>query len=379
MNLHIFISKFVVIFENYFNFPLMRIEQLTFTRFIAAISIVIFHYAKDIPPFNFDFTSFLFQQANLGVSYFFILSGFVMIIAYWQKDKVPFLNFMKKRFARIYPVTFLAAVLLLSFKVLEYFLFPANSDLNLNDFLLSISLQQAWIPAKAMSFNTPAWSITVEWFFYLCFPFLFNRFYKHPKLWTFSIVTFLIWAFSQFILHYLLESSYYTGFPSASHSFIHYFPLLHLNEFLVGNISGILFLKFLKDKRKNYDFMILGLLLLAAIILKYNSHLNFHNGLLVVIFLPLILLISNNNGLLTKLSNLKCLVFLGEISFGIYILQKPIFMAVKGVFISLKWDEPILQFYISLLSLLLVSAVSFKYFEGPLRKKISNFSVSKSS
>jgi peptidoglycan/LPS O-acetylase OafA/YrhL len=95
--------------------------------------------------------------------------------------------------------------------------------------------------------------------------------------------------------------------------------------------------------------------------------------------LPLILLISNNNGLLTKLSNLKGLVFLGEISFGIYILQKPIFMAVKGVFISLKWDEPILQFYISLLSLLLVSAVSFKYFEGPLRKKISNFSVSKSS
>ena len=161
MNLHIFISKFVVIFENYFNFPLMRIEQLTFTRFIAAISIVIFHYAKDIPPFNFDFTSFLFQQANLGVSYFFILSGFVMIIAYWQKDKVPLLNFMKKRFARIYPVTFLAAVLLLCFKVLEYFLFPANSDLNLNDFLLSISLQQAWIPAKAMSFNTPAWSITV--------------------------------------------------------------------------------------------------------------------------------------------------------------------------------------------------------------------------
>jgi peptidoglycan/LPS O-acetylase OafA/YrhL len=147
----------------------------------------------------------------------------------------------------------------------------------------------------------------------------------------------------------------------------------------VGNISGILFLKFLKDKRKNYDFMILGLLLLAAIILKYNSHLHFHNGLLVVIFLPLILLISNNNGLLTKLSNLKGLVFLGEISFGIYILQKPIFMAVKGVFISLKWDEPILQFYISLLSLLLVSAVSFKYFEGPLRKKISNYSVLKRS
>ena len=101
----------------------MRIEQLTFTRFIAAISIVVFHYAKDIPPFNFDVTSFFFQQANLGVSYFFILSGFVMIIAYWHKDKVSFLSYMQKRFARIYPVTFLAAFLLLCFKIMEFSFF----------------------------------------------------------------------------------------------------------------------------------------------------------------------------------------------------------------------------------------------------------------
>ena len=160
----------------------MRVEQLTFTRFIAAISIVIFHYAKDVPPFNFDVISFLFNQANLGVSYFFILSGFVMIIAYGQKKNISFLSYMQKRFARIYPVTFLAAFLLLCLKSIEFFVFPEKSDLRITDFFLSISLQQAWIPSKAMSFNTPAWSITVEWFFYLCFPFLFNRFYKRPNL-----------------------------------------------------------------------------------------------------------------------------------------------------------------------------------------------------
>lgn len=349
----------------------MRIEQLTFTRFIAAISIVVFHYAKDISPFNFDLISFFFQQANLGVSYFFILSGFVMVIAYWNKEKVSFLAFMKKRFARIYPVTFLAALLLLCIKILEYYVFPDKSDLSVNDFLLSISLQQAWIPAKAMSFNTPAWSITVEWFFYMCFPFLFNRFYKQTNLWRLSTITFLTWAFSQYLLHYLLDSSFYSGFPSSSHSFIHYFPLLHLNEFLIGNVAGIVFVKYLKDKRSRNDFMILAVLLIAAFILKFNTTLSFHNGLLMVIFLPLILLISCNNGLFSKLSNLKILVFLGEISFGIYILQKPIFMAVKGVFTALKWHNPSLQFYTSLLCLMFVSAISFHYFETPLRKKIS--------
>ena len=102
----------------------MRVEQLTFTRFIAAISIVIFHYAKDVPPFNFDVISFLFNQANLGVSYFFILSGFVMIIAYGQKKNISFLSYMQKRFARIYPVTFLAAFFLLCLKSIDFFVFP---------------------------------------------------------------------------------------------------------------------------------------------------------------------------------------------------------------------------------------------------------------
>ena len=350
----------------------MRVEQLTFTRFIAAISIVIFHYAKDVPPFNFDVISFLFNQANVGVSYFFILSGFVMIIAYGQKKNISFLSYMQKRFARIYPVTFLAAFLLLCLKSIEFFVFPEKSDLRITDFFLSISLQQAWIPSKAMSFNTPAWSITVEWFFYLCFPFLFNRFYKRPNLKMLTATVLLVWFFSQYILHYLLDSNYYTGFPSASHSFIHYFPLLHLNEFLIGNVAGLVFIKYLNGQKKANDLTIIALLVVAAIVLQYNTTLSFHNGLLMLVFAPLILLISCNNGLFSKLSNLKFLIFLGEISFGIYILQKPIFMAIKGVFTAFNWYQPILQFYISLIGLLLVSALSYHYFENPLRRKISN-------
>ena len=183
-----------------------------------------------------------------------------MIIAYWHKSKAIFLIvYAKKRFARIYPVTFLAAFLLLCFKIMD-FLFPEKSDLSITDFFLGISLQQAWIPTKAMSFNTPAWSITVEWFFYLCFPFLFNRFYKRPNLKMLTFIVLLVWVFSQYILHYLLYSYYYTGFPSASHSFIHYFPLLHLNEFLIGNVAGLVFVKYLHTRKKANDLAIIALL-----------------------------------------------------------------------------------------------------------------------
>ena len=353
----------------------MRIEQLTFPRFLAAISIVIFHYGKEVFPFNTDWTSFLFSQANVGVSFFFILSGFVMVIAYWKKEKILPGRYFLKRFARVYPVCLLAAILLLALTVAEYFLFAENSDLNFVDFFLSISLLQAWIPSKALSFNTPAWSITVECFFYLLFPLLFNRFYKKFDFKKLITPILLIWLFSQFLLHYLIGSSFYSGHPSMSHSLIFYFPLMHLNEFLLGNLAALFFIDVLKDKAIKTDIYILLILILGALALKFNTQFSFHNGLLAVLFVPLILFISSNKGYFSKITNRSFFVFLGEISYGVYILQLPVFMGVKGVFVVLGIDNPMLLFYAGILILLIVSFLSYKYVETPLRNKISALRV----
>jgi peptidoglycan/LPS O-acetylase OafA/YrhL len=349
----------------------LRIEQLTFTRFLAAISIVVYHYAKDIFPFNSDDVSFLFKQANLGVSYFFILSGFVMVIAYWKKDKISISNYLLKRFARIFPVCLLATLILFGLKIAEYYLFPLKSDLNIYDFLLSLSLLQAWIPGKAMSFNTPAWSITVECFFYVIFPFVFNYLYKKYSFKRLFFPILLFWGLSQFIFHYLLNSSFYSMGPSPSHDFLYYNPILHLNQFLIGNLTALFYINWLKGFKLKTDLLILVAFLCIVFSLKYNTYLDFHNGLLMVFFVPLILFISSNNGYFKKINNLWFLVYLGEISYGVYILQKPIFLAFKAGFQVLKIDNPTFIFYTSLLALLIFSALSYKYVEGPLRKKIS--------
>jgi len=91
----------------------MRIEQLTFTRFIAAISIVIFHFGDGCYLFNNEYVSFLFTQANMGVSYFFILSGFVMTIAYSHKENFQLKEYLVNRIGRIYPLYFFSIVLVL--------------------------------------------------------------------------------------------------------------------------------------------------------------------------------------------------------------------------------------------------------------------------
>ena len=151
----------------------MRIEQLNFTRFIAAISIVIYHYGKEVSIFYNDYTSFIFRQANVGVSYFFILSGFIMIIAYGTREKINFLKYLNNRFARIYPVYLLAILLILGIKLFK--------NIDKIDLILNLSMLQSWIHNKALTLNYPGWSLSVELFFYLTFPLLFNYFYSKKK------------------------------------------------------------------------------------------------------------------------------------------------------------------------------------------------------
>lgn len=341
----------------------MRLEQLTFTRFLAAILIVIFHYGNNVFPFNFGVTGFLFGQANIGVSYFFILSGFVMIIAYGSRDKIEFYSYIKKRFARIYPVYFLAILLLFSNFVV------VGRNIDCKGLALNVLLLQSWIPGFALSFNTPGWSLAVEMFFYICFPFLFNIIYKKQVIKKLIIPVLAFFIASQVVLHVLLHTSFNKDFLLKAHDLIFYFPLMHLSEFLVGNVAGLLFLKGIKGR--NYDFPIIALIFLVGILLRLDVGINFHNGMLAFIFVPLIILISANNGFLTRVSKNKGLVFLGEISYGIYILQKPVYGWINYIMKHLSISNPNAIFYTALMVLLLLSAISYKFFETPLRNLIN--------
>ena len=341
----------------------MRLEQLTFTRFLAAILVVVFHYGKNVFPFSHDAINLLLRQATIGVSYFFILSAFVMIIAYNNKDKIEFWDYMKRRFARIYPVFFLAIIILLVYFVI------LGRPIEYKGLILNITMVQSWIPGFALSFNGPGWSLAVEMFFYLFFPFLFNRFYKRYSYKKLIVPILIFFIVSQIALHFMLYSSFYTGFPSKSHDLIFYSPLMHLSEFLIGNLAGMFFLKGIKVR--NYDFPIIILVVFIVVLLKMKTGINFHNGMLAFVFVPMIILISANNGFISRISNYKTSVFLGEISFGIYILQKPVYTWINSIMKYFNIDNTNVIFYVFLSVLLISSAICYKFFETPLRKLIN--------
>lgn len=343
----------------------MRVEQLTFTRFIAAVLIVIFHYGKDSFLFNNPYLEFVIKNSAVFVSYFFMLSGFVMMIAYYNKSKINAFEYFKNRFARIYPLYILGIVLVLIISIL-------NNEVNILDLFLNIFMIQSWIPAKALTLNVPGWSISVEIFFYLLFPFLFNVVYKKWSTKAVTISIFVFWFISQIIFQ-LMFLKPIANFPISTSDLL-YFPLLHLNEFLIGNLAAIYFLNN-RNAKGRFDLAILIMLALIIIALKFPSGLNYHNGMLAVFFVPLIILLSLNTGVLTTILQHRTFVFLGEISFGIYLLQYPIWLWIsdyrlKKYFQLDREEDYTLAFLIRFLILLLAAIVSYKFIEIPFRNKI---------
>lgn len=343
----------------------MRIEQLTFTRFVAAISIVIFHYGQNSILFNNQYVSFVFKQANVGVSYFFILSGFVMIVAYQNENKINFAEFIKNRLARIYPVYILAIFIILGIKIF--------SDINFKDLLLNILMIQSWVPGKALTINNPGWSLSVELFFYSIFPFLVNKVYRKQKLNNITIWIVLFWIISQILFQLITRNS--IKVPYYEIKDVLYNPIMHLNEFLVGNLTGLFFIRKLGSKQNNYTPVIVLIIVTLLVLLKFPIGLNFHNGFLCLLFVPLILLISLSNDKITKAFTTSNFVFLGEISFGIYILQAPVWTIfsdyrLEKYFSIHKESDSTISFLIRLIILIICSSLSYRYFEKPLRNKL---------
>ncbi|WP_084694481.1 acyltransferase family protein [Chryseobacterium vrystaatense] len=341
----------------------MKISQITFTRFLAALAIVISHFNKDMFVYKTDYIADIFLKANVGVSYFFILSGFIMIVAYHKKQKIGYLEYYKNRFARIYPLYVLGLLL---------YLVTRYSGFSVGNALLYLLGLQSWIPGKAMILNFPGWSISVEFLFYLIFPLLYNYFYskKNKSIWIAAIV---LWVITQVFSHLFVASPSYKGPHTESHEFLYYFPLMHVSEFLVGNLAGLFFIN--NFKQRNYDIPVI-LIFAAIMIALIFVPLFYHNGLMAVLFIPLIILLSRNNGFVTKLFSLKPLEYLGEASYAVYITHIPVLYILREL---LKWEKYKLDintvFWIYLLILILMSILFYQFIEKPLRDYLKKVNI----
>ncbi|WP_045747359.1 acyltransferase family protein [Actinoplanes rectilineatus] len=111
---------------------------------------------------------FLFAPGAVGVSFFFILSGFVLMWA--SPDPVGWLRFCRRRFARVYPLHAVTAV----FALLLAFVTARNELPQPLVVLANLTLLQSWIPdfTVVQGLNSVSWTLSCEAFFYAVFPLL---------------------------------------------------------------------------------------------------------------------------------------------------------------------------------------------------------------
>ena len=316
----------------------MQIPQLTFTRFIAALLVLIFHGARSTFPFTIYPGRYLIEYGHIAVVYFFILSGFILAITYRSAlERTGKLNrnqFWIARLARIYPLYVFALLLTVFVQTTFYPVTVTPTQL-----LASLSLTQAWFPTLVTTLNGPGWSLSVEVFFYALFPLIF------PLLVALSNRTLAVLLVSSWVagvgLFYGLVNQPQPGQLSVEeyHNLLYYSPWVHLATFVNGCISGLLFWRYAwhhapSSGRNQLSWLLLGLGVLGLVIIVPQPQLMAYaqGGLLAPVFMLLITGLGlQTDTALTRLFSWQPFVYLGEISYGLYILQMPIIWLFKKV------------------------------------------------
>ncbi|MCA9003003.1 MAG: acyltransferase, partial [Planctomycetes bacterium] len=316
----------------------MRIESLTFLRFVAALVVVIFHFGRQAT----GWTGFPVAGPQM-VTFFFVLSGFVMAIAYGAKERVAVGPFLWARTARIFPV-YLAALALVVLSQLV-----RSKPVGAVELGLSVTLLQSWIPPFPTVLNSPGWSLSVEMFFYATLPGLilfFRPLRSRPGVLLGGVT--LFWFVTQCVLTFLLKREQQGG-SEALHDLVFYFPPSHLCSFAMGLAGGLVFMDRGWARSSGLSALIVSLVSGALVVYALDHQaqiedlvgvpLAFASSFYAPLFLVLILAVGSSRWMWSDWLAARPLVLLGEASYSLYILQVPIYqLFMRFVAPQLMWD-----------------------------------------
>src|SRR5260370_5698247 len=211
------------------------VDALTGLRFVAAFWVVVFHFLRPTElgiPLPESVLSIL-GSGYCGIGLFFALSGFVLSYVYTDLDPgdaIAKRNFSTARFARIYPVHVIGFVLAAPF-VIGHRMAISSGFAALAKCMVaavaSLTLTQAWFWPLAATWNAPAWTLSVEAFCYLLFPWIAARVRRLSSTELLGLA-FLMWCCA------MLAPTVWYFVPSLPRFLVLDFPLFHLPTFVAG-------------------------------------------------------------------------------------------------------------------------------------------------
>ncbi len=359
-----------------------RLPALTSLRFFAAFHVVIFHFQAMQVFLGPSWFQKLSSIGYVGVSFFFVLSGFILVYTYAGRPMI-LKDFWRARFARIYPAY------AFSLLVTAPFFFFAVLTMNIPFFawakahlkfvsVLVVSLLQAWVPPAALSWNAVAWSLSVEAFFYLLFPFLLLFFVRRSPAQLFLIaaaswLTSLALSISYVLLnpdHLSVVNSDVLG--AFWLNALKFHPLARLPEFLLGMACGFLFLRSRRESKLALRLVISGMA--AFVVVVYFSALIpypiLHTALLAPAFAAIVYAFALRPKWGAILEN-RLLVLCGDASYSLYLLHSMIIgMYFHNMTGQLRYQTP-LGVLVFVILAVTISALVYRFIEEPARRKLN--------
>lgn len=314
-----------------------RLPALTSLRFFAAFHVLLFHTQAMGAVFGPPWFRQLSSIGYVGVSFFFVLSGFILVYTYAGRPLVA-RDFWRARFARVYPAYVFGLLFTLPFFIwgaLHYneikvpFMAFEAAHLKVAA-ALEILLLQAWVPPAALSWNAVGWSLSVEAFFYLLFPALLVGYERLSRKKLFAIIV-ACWLASNAISGSYAwfkpdgishaDANVYTFWMNA----VKFLPLARLPEFLMGMAAGFLFLQAPRNERAALPLVAAGVLATAVVAAFSNKlpYVMIHTALLSPAFAAIVYGVAQQPRWAAILEN-RILVLFGEASYSMYLIHSTI-------------------------------------------------------
>ena len=303
-----------------------NIKPLTSIRFFAALYVALYHFVR---PYSAWGRLGTFMSAGyIGVSYFFILSGFILTYTHAQEYQSGYgkpSRFYIARLARVYPV-YLVSMILAAYVSRGEF----HNPIHVAAYLIDLVMLQSWSIRVVNFFNVPAWSLSTEVFFYLLFPFLVLR--LRPSTRAKAALGFATcWALALlaplFCLHVYPSASWHEevarNAPGVDQVFrVRRLPILAVPQFLAGISLGWFYLqRGLSDRLSS--ILAATSVLSLGVCLFFSNHIPFillHNGVLLPLYAMLLLGLCGHNWL-ARILSFAPLVLLGEASYALYLVH----------------------------------------------------------
>jgi len=348
-----------------------QLLSITSLRIFAALFVAIHHTRAAWA--HTKVMDFIGQVGWLGVSCFFILSGFVLMWGY--NPATTYKQFILRRLIRIYPLHFLC----LSASLIGFAIFHtpmAGYVGTIWGTVANFLLIHGWIPGHAnirQAWNGVSWTLSCEFFFYLVAPFFFRFILTGGNIQKTLYGVIVLWAIL-LIVSLIGEQHHW----DATLDFILYYPTPRFVEFMLGACGAVLMRNGWKFKSRGTSVALMIIPILLYCYWRPEADGLRSGAAMIAIFVPgaflLIMSIAklDIDGTSSWMQN-RTLVFLGEASFALYMthaLFLSVFTTVRNHFFPLSnssvlWGEVMTIACLALM--VMISVATHVGIEQPLR------------